>query len=310
MTRGFLTIATGDERYYRLARNLLHSYRLHCSNPYPFALLADRKNSIASEFDQVIVMDNPTNSYMDKLRLAEFLPYDETIFIDADCLAYGDINDWWELFEKADDFSSFGYANYDLNNAKTWFRYSGMKEFREQISFVPSYNGGVYFMRNTETCSKVFSLAKYCAAHYQDYSFSGFDKPADEPVLALGMAVCNCRPIKGWRSELLFSPNERYLKVDISIPKAEFKCDGTTYNPRLIHWGNYKTTKSLYRFEVEKMEKNGLRREFPLLYRLLYEWKIRRFFLRFYDLTALIGRARRKVRRLMEDREARRQTNP
>ena len=296
MFRGFITIATGNDRYYHLAKNLLHSYRLHCSNPFPFAILADRTNEITSEFDQVIILDNPTNSYMDKLRLADFLPYDETIFVDADCLAYGDLNAWWQLFEKADDFSAFGYANYDLDHAETWFRYEGMKEFREQIHFVPSYNGGVYFMRKTDVCRKVFQLANYCAEHYHDYSFSGFDQPADEPVLALGMAVCNCKPIKGWRSELLFNPNEKPLKIDITIPRLEYSCDNTVYTPRLIHWGNYKTKKSLYRFEVEKMNNIGLDNTCSFKYKFLYEWKIRRLLLRIYDAAAVISRVKRKIK--------------
>lgn len=29
--QGFVTIATGDEKYYKLAFNLLHSYKLHCT---------------------------------------------------------------------------------------------------------------------------------------------------------------------------------------------------------------------------------------------------------------------------------------
>lgn len=295
MSKGFITIATGDDRYYHLAKNLLQSYRMHCSSPLPFAILADRTNEITSEFDQVIILDNPTNSYMDKLRLVDYLPYDETIFIDADCLAYGDLNAWWQLFENADDFSAFGYANYDLEHAETWFRYEGMKEFRAQIHFVPSFNGGVYFMRKTEVCRKAFQLARYCAEHYHDYSFAGFARPADEPVLALGMAVCNCKPIKGWRSEMLFDPNEKALKVDITVPSAEYSCDNNVYTPRLIHWGNYKTTKSLYRFEVEKMNKND--EEKSAWYAFLIQTGILRFALRVYDLTAVFGRAIRKIKR-------------
>lgn len=302
MTRGFMTIATGGERYYRLARNLLHSYRAHCPDPYPFALLADRKNDYTSEFDSLIIIDHPTNSYMDKLRIAEFLPFDETIFIDADSLAYGDLNQWWKLFGEAGDFSTFGYANYDLIHAKTWFRYDGMKEFRDKIKFVPSFNGGAYYMRKTETCRRVFELAKYCAEHYHDYAFSGFKEPADEPVLALGMAVCQCRPIKGWRSELLFAPNERNLKVDITIPYAEYACDDAVFTPRLIHWSNYKTKKSLYLFEVEKMERYKSGKEHSAGYQLLYKWKLRRLFLRFYDVFALFGRVKKKMNRILKEK--------
>ena len=44
MTRGFVTIATGDEQYYRIAANLLRSYRFFSASPMPFALICDREN--------------------------------------------------------------------------------------------------------------------------------------------------------------------------------------------------------------------------------------------------------------------------
>ena len=96
--RGFVTIATGNERYYDLALNLLHSYRFHSARPYPFAILCDHKSDKVAEFDDVLILDSPTNSYIDKLQLFDYLPYEETIFIDADSLAYADLNIWFELF--------------------------------------------------------------------------------------------------------------------------------------------------------------------------------------------------------------------
>ena len=87
-TRGFVTIATGKEHYYRIAGNLLRSYRLNAGR-YPFAIICDRENEYTAEFDKVVRMEKPTNSYMDKLRLFDCLPFEETIFIDADCLVYG-----------------------------------------------------------------------------------------------------------------------------------------------------------------------------------------------------------------------------
>ena len=86
MTKGFITIATGDERYYRMARTLLRSYRQTCAEPVRFAVIADRENEYTAEFDDVVILEKPTNSWMDKLQLLQCCPYDENIFIDADCL--------------------------------------------------------------------------------------------------------------------------------------------------------------------------------------------------------------------------------
>lgn len=58
MRQGFVTIATGDERYYHMALNLLHSYRQNCSQPMRFALIADRHNAFTEEFDDVVILEN------------------------------------------------------------------------------------------------------------------------------------------------------------------------------------------------------------------------------------------------------------
>ena len=42
-TIGFFTVATGDEHYYKIAANLLRSYRRFTPEPLPFAILADRE---------------------------------------------------------------------------------------------------------------------------------------------------------------------------------------------------------------------------------------------------------------------------
>lgn len=92
MSHGFLTIATGDEKYYKMAANLLQSYRYFSKPPLPFAILADRENEYTAKFDDVMLLENAHCNYLDKLSMLESLPYDVNIFIDADCIAYGDLN--------------------------------------------------------------------------------------------------------------------------------------------------------------------------------------------------------------------------
>ncbi len=72
--RGFVTIATGREEYYRLAHNLLLSYKYHTESPLPFALLCDRENEYTSDFDQVVIIEKPYHSYHDKVYLLDLAP--------------------------------------------------------------------------------------------------------------------------------------------------------------------------------------------------------------------------------------------
>lgn len=252
-TRGFVTIATGSEHYYKLAYNLLRSYRRNGGASFPFAILAEAENEYTKAFDKVILISEPTHSYMDKLRLFEYLPFDETIFIDADCLVYGVIDDWWAYFENGPDFSCFGYAYEDMNTDKGWFRWNGMGEFKEKIHFVPSFSGGIYYIRRTPIAQKVFDLAKYASDHYSEYPFAIFHKPADEPVLAFGMAVCDCKPVD--YSEVGIYVKRRDLPMDILLPYANWIYRGKVIPVKLVHWGNFGSMKAQYLLEVERLDR-------------------------------------------------------
>lgn len=292
--RGFVTIATGQERYYQLAQNLLHSYRHGAKEPLPFAIIADRENAYTAEFDQVIVIPDPSNSYNDKLKLFRELPYDETIFIDADSLAYGDLNAWWEIFQAAGDFSLFGYAWRDLNCGRGWFVPYGMGEYAENITFIPDFNGGVYYMRNTEACKQVFDIANHCAEHYSEYQFNGFATPADEPVLALGMAACGMEPIN-LDGELIFAPPLRRLETEITKPKAVFYTrGGAAQNVRIIHFSNYRTQLSFYKCEVAKLNRCMAGKPCHRVPEAL-----RYAALRVYDIVPFMGRVKRKIRKIL-----------
>ena len=303
--KGFITIATGSTQYYKLAANLLRSYRFNCSDPYPFALITDRENTYTAEFDDIVLINDSSFSFMDKLRIFDLSPYDETIFIDSDSLAFADLNPWFSLFEEYGDFSLFGYAHEDLNTSYGWFNYSGMKEYRKDITFIPIFNGGVYYMRNTPACKRVFEIAKNCADNYSDYSFNKFKEPADEPVLALGMAVCGFKPLDGERvyDEFLYDPDEKKLSIDSVSSEVSYDRDGRIVSPSLIHWGSYKTKKALYRFETEKLEKYcDSSREKTLSYKMLYDHKLRYYMLLPFDTLVIGRRAYRNAKRIIKER--------
>lgn len=133
--RGFITLAVGDERYYKLAENLLISYRAMTERPYPFAIISDRSNRYTDKFDDVIIIEAPTKSYMDKLELLKLAPYDENIFIDADCLVYGDINYYWELHPRK-GVSCFGQS-LNITDKTGWFQIENAGKYRGENNIYP-----------------------------------------------------------------------------------------------------------------------------------------------------------------------------
>lgn len=298
MTRGFVTIATGAERYFDIARNLLWSYRQFASEKYPFAIICDRENEYTSEFDDVILLKEAHCNYLDKLQLYDYLPYDETIFIDADSLAYGNLDEWWDIFKDADDFSLFGYAWTDLKSGRGWFVPDGMGEFKDKITFIPDFNGGIYYMQRSEKCRKVFELANYFAEHFGEYTVNGFDSAADEPCLALAMAVEQCMPLDIKEKGLVFAPSKKDIELDITVPKA-FYCskNGGEYNINLVHWSNYRTKLALYKFEVRKLTALRKNKTEGVVYSLFYRHKIKYYMLVILNINAYLGRVLNKIRR-------------
>ena len=300
MTRGFVTIATGQERYFKLARNLLYSYRQFASEKYPFAIMCDKKNKYTAEFDNVILIERAHCNYLDKLHLYDYLPYDETIFIDADSLAYGDLDEWWDIFKNADDFSLFGYAWTDLKSGRGWFIPKGTKEFKDKVSFVPDFNGGIYYLRRGKTCKEVFRLANYFAEHFRDYEFTGFKDAADEPCLALAMAVQQCRPLDIHEKGLVFAPSKNMIDLDITVPRAHYyRNSEQDYDVNLIHWSNYRTKLSLYIFEVEKLIALKCSNTSGFKYNLFYKYKLRYYFLRILDIKVYIERGVNKIKNVL-----------
>lgn len=305
--RGFVTIATGKDKYFLLARNLLFSYRQFSENPLPFAIITDRENEYTKEFDDVVIINDSTYSYMDKIKLHRYTPYDETIFIDADCLAYQDLNKYWEYFSDAGDFSCFGQV-FDINSKNGWFINEGLDEYKDKASFIPNFNGGVYFLRKSPCCTSVFEKAIYFAEHFSNYKFKTYGSIADEAVLALSMALHNCRPVDRFPQSFVFYPIIRKISADIFKQKVSYttKTKPEENKAILIHWGNYYTTKALYKFEVEKLLLTRRGGNLSFIEKVLYIFKLKYYFYKFQDLNLLnfIYRGFRKVFRMMKIQSA------
>ena len=192
MTRGFVTIATGKEKFYILAANLLASYRCFTDDPMPFAVMCDRENRYTEDFTDVIILPDPCFSYNDKLVLPDLAPYDETIFIDADSLAYRDLNEFWKHFPREADFSACG-RDYPADYPYAWFLRENVGEYASQVNYVPEFVGGVYFIRKGEKLKEFSELSRRIRDNYHQYTFRIFADPSDEPIFALAMSVMNFR---------------------------------------------------------------------------------------------------------------------
>lgn len=255
-TIGFFTVATGDEHYYKIAANLLRSYRQFSPEPLPFAILADRENAYTKEFDKTVILRDPTRSYLDKLSLYDYLPYDTSVFIDADCLAYGNLNVIFDHFRDGDDFCCYGRV-LPLEDKTGWFNYEDLGELQPRVSYCVGLHGGIYYIRRTSKAADVFQTAKQIAQDYKKYSFKGrFSTPGDEPILALSMALNGCRPIP-FHPEGICCYWEHENKMDLNIAKGRAVIRKNGQKTHLVHWGTRFTRQLLYQREVQTLALMG-----------------------------------------------------
>lgn len=252
--RGFVTIATGDEKYYKLAFNLLRSYKLHSTGEkLPFAIICDRKNKYTESFNDTIILKEASMSFMDKLSLYKYSPYEETIFIDADSLFIGSPEGLWDDFKNADDVSCYG-APLPLDSKKGWFTYEGCKEYKKSIKFLISMHGGIYYFRKTDRARLIFEKAIELAQNYSRYGFSYFDKPADEPVLAMAMAIYQCLPTQQKEhGGIIFLPSH-FGKIKIRLNGEFFLTSEKDFSDVLCHFATRNTELFIYKFAVYSNE--------------------------------------------------------
>lgn len=251
IAKGFVTIATGREEYYRLAHNLLLSYKYHTKEPLPFALLCDRKNEYTSDFDHIVLIDKPYCSCLDKLRLLDLAPYEEDIFVDADSLAYKDLNGLWDIFKGCSSFCTLG-TRLSLQSEKGWFKRCDVGEFQDRVHFCVMFQGGVYYIRRSEESLSYFlKVCNYILKNYKKYRFKLFPYPVDETIFALASAICNYPPQMDWKKVFCYLPMSDILKIDISKGILEYtmtrNSEACFYNDSFfVHFGTFATRESLY----------------------------------------------------------------
>lgn len=250
---GFITIATGSEKYHKMAYTLMISYKLTSENPYRFAVITDKETTYTDCFDDVIVIEDATKTYMDKVALLINSPYRETIFIDADCIAFNDLNKYWDYFKNASDFSGFGRI-LPLDAKDGWFNKDNLGKYKDKISNILDVHGGIYFIRKGDICNQMYNISQDIVRNYNEYSFRRFKKPADEPILALAMALTKCLPVKSKSNNYAWLRRTSNIKADFFSKKLNYRFDNTdTEDGMLMHFGSSRTIAPLYLIESKKV---------------------------------------------------------
>jgi hypothetical protein len=152
-TRGFVTLAVGHRRYLEMAVDLALSVAEHCQSP--ISLVADEalgrlaSDEFSGVFDSIIRL--PARFHIqkaEKFGVVGVSPYEEGLFLDADCIVLGSLDPLWpdshdaevilpgELLTPVEDRAHHGFSTRAL-----------MARF--ELSLYLKSNSGCFFFRRT-----------------------------------------------------------------------------------------------------------------------------------------------------------------
>lgn len=252
--KGFITLASSVGNYQKMAHILCESYQLKTKQKLPFAVVTDKKSSWLDIFDIIIISPHLSKSAKDKFLLLNLSPFDETIFIDSDCIIFNDANVLFDQFQQSSDVSAFGDI-YDLQSQKGWFFYENLDEYQKRVSFVQDLHGGIYYFRKSPTTFNVYNDCCNIMKNYSKFRFRGFDKPSDEPVMALAMSANNCKTTKRCCNSFAWLRRTKRLKTNFFTGTLSYKMG--EYNEKnhgvLLHFGTSRTILPRYIYESQKV---------------------------------------------------------
>lgn len=256
-SRGFVTLATGHEKYYKAAANMLESYRYqNCKTR--FGIICDRENEYTKHFDDVFVLKECNFDYRDKFELFKMCPYDRNFFIEPDCLIYNNIDFFWDVFEGATSVSAFGYNNAELS---AWFDNPDIIVELFGIKSMPLFNPGYFYFEKTEHTKQFYrDLIIKSQRIMQEGRFQGDkkiyvkNKLRDDPVIWMAMSdfgfFCKDSHEKGG---CVFLPSIKKIEK-ISLRKKEldviYKSLVRFNNCNILHFSSRRMTEGCYKNQI------------------------------------------------------------
>jgi len=200
VTRGFLTIAYGNPRYLQMAKGMARSMRFH-SGVVKLAVVTDAEDADLRELFDNVVPFNPAfgSGVAQKLHVDRYSPYDQTLFVDSDSLAFSDPELLWEMFR---DSSGFGVKGWSYLTAEdSHYAIDDMGKALEAcaVGRLGAFNSGLFYFDRTVQAQKVFSTAREIADRGGEIGLKEFKNSpcADEPVFALALEM-NSIPMLPW----------------------------------------------------------------------------------------------------------------
>ncbi len=254
--RGVLTLAFGKPVFLDLAKALARSLRLHDPSVSRAVVTDSSDPELLGLFD-IKIDHNPAygSDVGQKLFLDLYSPFDETLFIDSDCLVVRKLDPFWVAF-RDNDFGACGRRILragekdefvDVDRVLAHFGLSGL----------PKFNGGIYYFKKTPGAAAVFETARGLIDRAGELGFRTFRGGglADEALYSVAMALhkiplTDMAPGGMWTPLNATSP----LVIDTVRGECHFAKAGEPVKPEIMHFTSM-TDSFVYLRECRRLER-------------------------------------------------------
>lgn len=247
--RGFVTIATGDY-YCWLAESLYMSYKLFSNSTYPMYVITDKKGEkrLKKLFDGVIVVDDASYGWVDKILVYKNTVFEETIFLDADMHITNDISFLFDAFEKnGSEVSCLGEFRAITETVRpNHFGQAAVDIFN--LDKYIAFGGGVYYFKQSKKAQECMDfIFNEIIPNYSKYDLLYIDgKMADEPLFGLSMLVNDMKPLKNAHYMRFSQDMIESLKWNFKNKDAQFIWHGEEVHPQIVHYATFNTWRFKY----------------------------------------------------------------
>lgn len=245
-TQGYQIIATGDRKYLFIAVNCAASLR-HWDPGRPIQLVTDAAPDALAPFRYLFDVVTPYRDHpvftgpLVKLRMFEFAVFDETMFVDADCLLLKpDIDAYWRRLSEGYDVAIPG----TWESEGPWYNMDIAEICRiAGIERLLKINSGVCFFKRNAAAAAFFDA---CAGLYD--RLGNFTKhihrdagPPDEPYFAIAFGALGRKGFpyheEGGDGWMITTIQSRAFDLDAFSGRVRYtKADGRVVSPSLVHF--------------------------------------------------------------------------
>ncbi len=253
MDIGILTVATGKKRYIDMAKTLAISLELNFPSVSRAIVTDSNDPELKKLFSHIIPADKSIQlSFLQKVNIYNYSPYQKTLFIDADCMVVRSIKFLFDLFN-GKHVSVMGKT---ITDGKLFGTQLAEVKQKIKFDFMPVFNGGVYYFEKSIEAKKVFEDANYVIDNYVSLGINKHRGDlADEPIMAFAMAMNNMEPVDD-NAKGMYTPvgQNGQFKMDVLKGYCTFMKREQEVNPAIMHFGGGYPEAFHYRREKAKLK--------------------------------------------------------